>query len=248
MDMNDRPVMLIAGGSGSIGSATAREALAQGWAVALHGRSPDKLAALKAELGALGPVETFEADVFAADCAPKLVAEVIQRCGRIDAAVDCVASGVPGITGLFADTDPASFTPFYDVSTGWLLRLSHAAYPHLKARGGTIISFISDAGIFAAPHQTAIGTVRSACIGFVRNLSREAARDGIRAHVISVSYVEGSDIVARLGPKRMETARRRAGLGLPTSEDIAPTVVFLCSDKAAKMTGQVISINGGLNA
>jgi NAD(P)-dependent dehydrogenase (short-subunit alcohol dehydrogenase family) len=246
--MIDKPVMLIAGGSGSIGQATAREALAQGWAVALQGKTPEKLAALEAELGKLGTVECFEADVFAPDCSTTLVAEVAERFGRIDAVVDCVASGVPGITGLFQDTDPASFTPFYDVSTGWLLRLSHAAYPHLKERGGTIISFVADAGIFAAPHQTGTGPARAACIGFIRNLSREAARDNIRAHVVSVSYVEGSDIVARIGPKRMETARRRAGLGLPTAQDIAPTVVFLCSDKAAKMTGQVISINGGLNA
>lgn len=246
--MIDKPVMLIAGGSGSIGRATAREALAQGWAVALHGRTPEKLAALEEELSELGTVEGFVGDVFDPEGAATLIDEVAERFGRIDAVVDCVASGVPGITGLFPDTDPAAFTPFYDVSTGWLLRLAHAAYPHLKVRGGTIISFISDAGIFAAPHQTAIGTVRSACIGFVRNLSREAARDGIRAHVISVSYVEGSDIVARIGPERMKTAQRRAGLGLPTAEDIAPTVVFLCSDKAAKMTGQVLSINGGLNA
>jgi len=246
--MTEKPVMLIAGGSGSIGTATAREALAQGWAVALHGKTPAKLAALEKELGALGTVKGFEADVFAPDCAPKLVAAVAEHFGRIDAVVDCVASGVPGITGLFQDTDPASFTPFYDVTTGWLLRLSHAAYPHLKVRGGTIISFIADAGIFAAPHQTGTGPSRAACVGFIRNLSREAARDKVRANVISVSYVEGSDIVQRLGPKRMETARRRAGLGLPTAEEIAPTVVFLCSDKAAKVTGQVISINGGLNA
>lgn len=246
--MTDRPVMLIAGGSGSLGSQTAREALAQGWAVALHGRTPEKLEALERELGEIGMVEGFIGDVFAPDGAQTLVDEVAERFGRIDAVVDCVASGVPGISGLFPDTDPASFSPFYDVSTGWLLRLSHAAYPLLKVQGGTIISFISDAGIFAAPHQTAIGTVRAASIGFIRNLSREAARDGIRAHVISVSYVEGSDIVARLGPKRMETARRRAGLGLPTANDIAPMTVFLCSDNAAKITGQVISINGGLNA
>lgn len=248
MDMIDKPVMLIAGGSGSIGQATAREALAQGWAVAMHGKTPEKLARLEAELGALGTIECFEADVFAPDCAISLVADVAERFGRIDAVVDCVASGVEGIRGLFPDTDPSAFTPFYDVSTGWMLRLAHAAYPHLKVLGGTIISFISDAGIFAAPHQTAIGTVRAACVGFVRNLSREAGRDGIRAHVISVSYVEGSDIVARIGPERMKTAQRRASLGLPTAEDIAPMTVFLCGPGAAKITGQVISINGGLNA
>jgi NAD(P)-dependent dehydrogenase (short-subunit alcohol dehydrogenase family) len=243
----DAPVMLIAGGSGSIGAATAREALAHGWAVALHGKTPAKLAALEAELGMLGTVECFAADVFAPDAASTLVDQVAERFGRIDAVIDCVAAGVESIRGLFADTDPAAFTPFYDVSTGWLLRLAHAAYPHLKVRGGTIISFISDAALYAAPNQTAIGTVRAACIGFVRNLAREAARDGVRAHVLSLSYVEGSDIVARIGRERMQTAQRRAGLGLPQATDIAPMAVFLCGPGAARITGQVISINGGLN-
>ena len=74
--MTDAPVMLIAGGSGSIGSATAREAMAQGWTVALHGNTTAKLATLETELSALGVVECFQGDVFAPDGAEVLVAEV----------------------------------------------------------------------------------------------------------------------------------------------------------------------------
>lgn len=246
--MTDKPVMLIAGGSGSIGSATAREALAQGWAVALHGNTPAKLATLETELSALGTVECFQGDVFAADGAETLVAEVAERFGRIDAVIDCVAAGVDGIRGLFPDTRPAAFTPFYDVSTGWLMRLSHAAYPHLKVRGGTLIAFASDAGIFASRRQTIIGAARAAVMGFVRNLAVEAARDHIRVHCISPSYVKGSDSAVKMGSERMAKAEKRAGLGLPSAEDIAPLTVFLCGPGAAKITGQVISVNGGLNA
>ncbi len=246
--MTDRPVMLIAGGSGSIGRAIAREALDQGWAVALHGRNPEKLRKIEADLGRPETVEAFAQDISGKDAAVALVTDVTERFGRIDAAIDCVASGVPGITGLFPDTAPDCYTDFYAVSAVWLQRLTHAAYPHLAERGGTVISFISDAGIFAAPRQTIVGAARGACIAFIRNLSREAARDGIRAHVISPSYVEGSDIAAHIGPERMATAARRAGLGLPSAEDIAPLAVFLCSDRASKMTGQILSVNGGLNA
>ncbi len=246
--MTDRPVMLIAGGSGSIGRAIAREALDQGWAIALHGRNPEKLKAIAEQLGRSDAVHCFPQDVSRKESAVTLVANVAGQFGRIDAVIDCVASGVPGITGLFPATNPDSYTDFYAVSAVWLQRLTHAAYPHLSERGGTVISFISDAGIFAAPRQAIVGAARGACIAFIRNLSREAARDNIRAHIISPSFVEGSDIVAHIGPERMATAAKRAGLGLPSAEDIAPLAVFLCSDKASKMTGQVLSVNGGLNA
>lgn len=244
----DRPVMLIAGGSGSVGGAIAREAVLQGWAVAVHGRTSAKVEALARALGEHAfPVV---ADTHQAGSAEAAVDRTLARFGRLDAVIDCVATGPAGgaITGLFKDTDPASYTPFYDLSAAWLQRLAHAAYPHLAVRGGTLIAFISDAGRFAAPRQTIIGAARAAAIGFVRNLAVEAARDGIRAHCISPSYVAGSESARRMGSERMAKAGARAGLGLPTAEDIAPLAVFLCGNGARKITGQVISVNGGLNA
>ncbi|MFA7603518.1 MAG: SDR family oxidoreductase, partial [Novosphingobium sp.] len=143
---------------------------------------------------------------------------------------------------------PERFAAFLDLSAAWFQRLAHAAYPHLAARGGTLIAFVSDAGRFAAPRQTIVGAARAATIGFVRNLAVEAARDGIRVHAVSPSYVRDSRTAAAMGSTRLETAARRAGLGLPTAADIAPVTVFLCGPGAAKITGQVISVNGGLNA
>lgn len=246
--MTDRRVLLIAGGSGSIGSAIARLALEQGWKVAVHGRSEDKVHALVAGLSGEGMIEGFVADVWEDDAAETLVAEVAEQFGRIDAVVDCTATGPAGITGLFPDTLPEAFGDFLDVSAGWFQRLAHAAYGFLSQEGGTLIAFVSDAGIYAARRQTLIGAARAATIGFVRNLAIEAARDGIRVHAVSPSFVEGSDSARRMGSERMARAARRAGLGLPRAEDIAPLVLFLCSDGASKITGQIISVNGGLNA
>jgi NAD(P)-dependent dehydrogenase (short-subunit alcohol dehydrogenase family) len=162
-----RKVMLIAGGSGSVGSAIAREAARQGWAVAIHGRSGDKLAALTAEIeGAQG----IAVDIHAEDAAQRLVAETVAKFRRIDAVVDCTATGPSEgrITGLFKDTTPETYGAFLNLSAAWFQRLSHAAYPHLAKQGGTLIAFISDAGRFAAPRQTIIGSARAATIGFVR--------------------------------------------------------------------------------
>ena len=228
------PVMLIAGGTGSIGSAIARQAATEGWIVIVHGRNPDRA--------------DIALDTQEPDAATRVIEQAAALHGRLDAVIDCVSAGVPGITGLFPDTDPASYAPFYDVSAAWFQRLAHAAYPHLKARGGTLIAFISDAGKFAAPRQTSIGAARAATIGFIRNLALEAARDGIRVHAISPSYVAGSASAEKMGSERMASAEKRAGLGLPTADDIAPLALFLSGPGAAKITGQIISVNGGLNA
>ena len=237
--------MLIAGASGSIGAAVAREAARAGWALALHGRSADKVAALVDELPAAHGIVR---DMWQDSAAQDIVAEAAAQFGRIDAVVDCVSTGRGKVTGYFPDTAPEDYTGFYDLSAAWFQRLAHAAYPHLKARGGTLIAFASDAGKFAARRQTIIGAARAAVMGFVRNLAVEAARDQIRVHCISPSYVAGSDSAVKMGSARMTKAEERAGLGLPSAADIAPITVFLCGDGAAKITGQVISVNGGLNA
>ena len=240
--------MLIAGGSGSIGSAIARLALTQGWRVALHGRSLEKLDTLVTGLSYLGPIEGFATDIWEEDAAEALVAEVAEQYGRIDAVIDCTATGPLGISGFFPDTSPETFGDFLNVSVGWIERLAHASYDFLAQEGGTIIAFVSDAGIYAAPRQALLGAARAGTIGFIRNFAVEAARDGIRAHAIAPSFVEGTDSADRVGPERMTKAAKRAGLGLPTPDDIAPVVLFLCNDGAAKITGQIIGVNGGMNA
>lgn len=239
--------MLIAGGTGSVGSAIAREASAQGWTVVVHGRSLEKLTTLVAELDEIWCIPGDLADEGSAE---RMVEEAVGFHGRIDAVIDCTATGPTEgrITGLFKDTTPPAFGTVLDLSAGWFQRLAHAAYPHLAAHGGTLIAFVSDAGKFAAPNQTLIGSARAATIGFVRNFAVEAARDGIRAHCISPSYIAMSESARKMGSERMAKAAARAGLGLPTPEDIAPLALFLCGDGAARITGQVISVNGGLNA
>ncbi|MGH6747417.1 SDR family NAD(P)-dependent oxidoreductase [Novosphingobium sp.] len=246
--MSDQKVLLLAGGSGSIGSAIARQALAHGWKVALHGRTQERVTALVTGLSYLGTVDGFIADVWEEDAAETLIAEVGEQYGRIDAVIDCVSTGPLGITGLLPETAPETFGDFLNVSVGWVERLALASYGFLGTQGGTFIALVSDAGIYAAARQSLIGAARAGTIGFVRNFAVEAARDGIRAHALSTSFVEGSESAIRMGSERMARAARRAGLGLPTADDIAPLALFLCSDGAAKITGQVISVNGGLNA
>jgi len=249
-----RPVMLIAGGSGSIGSEIAAQAAASGWSVALHGRRAEttKQAAERVRSLVDGSVISEHCADFADSGAiERLVDAVAGTHGRLDALIDCSVGGPPGVTGLFADTDPAAYAGLATQSVVTFQRLCHAALPLLAGSFGTMIAMVSDAGIFAAPRQTMIGAMRAATIGFVRNLAVELAPQGVRIHAASTSFVEGTRIANELeaaSASRMETARKRAGLGLPTAADIAALALFLCGDSARHMTGQVISVNGGLNA
>jgi 3-oxoacyl-[acyl-carrier protein] reductase len=248
------PVLLIAGGSGSIGAEIAAQAAEAGWAVALHGRGREALDSAVAAAEARAPNGVSSAHQFDfedADAVEALVAEVAARYGRIDAVIDCSTGGPGGIAGYFADTAPAAYAVFAAQSVVVFQRLAHAALPWLSVRGGTLIAFVSDAGVFAAPRQTMIGAMRAATIGFVRNLAVEVARQGVRVHAVSPSYVDGTAIARRLeaaSSERMAAARTRAGLGLPTPADIAPLALFLCGPGAVKITGQVVSVNGGVNA
>lgn len=259
-DVTDcQPVILIAGGSGSIGRELAAQAAAGGWRVALHGRRAEALAEAEAVVRARAPdaVLTCHAHDFAgadADSAraiAALVAEAGAAHGRIDALVDCSTGGPVGIAGPFAGTDPAVYATFAGQSVVVFQRLAHAALPWLTQSRGAALAVVSDAGIFAAPRQAMIGAMRAATIGFVRNLALEVAREGVRVNAIAPSYVEGTAIAHRLeaaSASRMESARTRAGLGLPDAADVAGLALFLCGAQARRITGQVVSINGGLNA
>lgn len=234
--------MLIAGASGSIGREVAAQALAGGWRVIAHGRDAAKLERLSEATPLAAPI-----------CNARDAATLVERAaavhGRLDAVVDCVSMGPRArLAGRFADTEPEAYGAFCELSIAWVQRLAHAALPWLARQGGTFVAFASDAGKYATPRQALIGASRAAIMGFVRNLAVEVARDGVRVHCVSPSFVAGSDSAGRMASERMDTARKRAGLGLPTAADIAPLVLFLCGDGARRITGQVISVNGGLQA
>lgn len=247
-------VMLIAGGTGAIGRVIARHALAAGWKVAIQGSSEISVEECMRDLQArAGMLKGFAADIRQPQAIHSFVEQTAVWAGRVDAVVDCMAAGPDQkrIAGAFADTEPEGYGEFLDLSVAHLQRLAHAALPWLRRQGGTVIAFASDAGRFAAPRQALVASSRAAIMAFIRNLALETAGDGVRAHCVSPSFVAGTESAERLSAQsaeRMAKAEHRAGLGLPTPDDIAPLVMFLCGDGARKITGQVISVNGGMNA
>ncbi|CAN7332265.1 SDR family NAD(P)-dependent oxidoreductase [Phenylobacterium sp. LjRoot225] len=245
-------VILVTGATGGIGFEIASQAAAGGAVVAVHGSRPETVANAIQRLQALAPEAKLIAapgDFRVAGVIESVVQKVTGAAGRLDAVVHCAITGAPGTTGVFSKTDPQNFGLMAQYVLGVFEQLCAAALPHLAKQGGAIVAFASDAGRFAAPRQSILAGVFGGIMAFVRNLAMEAARDGVRVHCISPSYVADTPVFERHAASgRGETASQRAGLGLPTPKDIAPLALFLCGPDASKITGQIISVNGGLNA
>jgi 3-oxoacyl-[acyl-carrier protein] reductase len=247
-------VILVTGATGSIGFEIAAEAAEAGAVVGVHGSRPESVADAAQRLRARAPEARLievPADFLTPGAVEAVVRQVTEEAGRLDAVIHCAIGGFGGrITGLFHRTEPEAYGPAAQAVLAVFERLCFAALPHLARQGGTIIGFASDAGRFAAARQSVMGGIYAGIMGFVRNLAVEAAREGVRVHCISPSFVADTRIFDRYVNTngRPESARDRAGLGLPTPRDIAPLALFLCGPGAARITGQVISVNGGLNA
>jgi len=176
---------------------------------------------------------------------------IATRVGEFDIYVHCVPPG--GAGGRLGVADRLRFRQSLSNGLGALADACARACDVLRKRGGgAIVLFASDAGRTASPGHSLIGVVQSGIISLTRSLALEVAQDKIRVNGISPSYVLGTPLVDRLrstaASKAIDAAERRAGLGLPTPDDIAPLAAFLASPLAARITGQVVSINGGLGA
>ena len=243
-------VVLVTGATGAIGFEIAAQAAAAGAIVAVHGSRQDSVTTAIARLETRvrgARLIAAPADFHDPGAIEAMVAKVVHEANLLDVVVHCGITGASGVWGTFGQADPDGFAEHAALVLGSFQRLCFASLPYLAIRGGTIVGFASDAGRFAAPRQSVIGAAFGGIMAFVRNLALETARDGIRVHCVAPSFVAETPAF-EAHAARAGKAIARAGLGLPTPADIAPLVLFLCGPGAGRITGQVISINGGLNA
>jgi 2-hydroxycyclohexanecarboxyl-CoA dehydrogenase len=242
--------VLILGGTSGIGLACAHAFAKAGATVCLVGRNVERGVAAEAEVG---PRATF----IAADCAdPRqvehMVAEAAAKMDRIDTLI-CSLGGTRLPELLFRQSlDDIRVSLNHDLAP--FLYAGRAVLPVMMAQNsGAVINIASDAGKIATPGESVIGAGMAAIIQFTRGLAIEGKRNGIRANVITPSLVEGTPLTDRLmeegtfAAKLFAKARPLAHLGPTTPEDLAALAIFLASPSAERITGQAISINGGIS-
>lgn len=245
---------LVIGGSAGIGYASAKKlALAGVRRIVIVSRTPSTGEAARVELAKTGAtVHYVQGNAMLAEDAVRITAEAERLLGGIDIlVVSTVADNKPE---LFRDIPTADIRYILDQMVLPTMHMVSEVMPFMASRrGGVIITVASDAGKTATPGETVIGACKAAIIMFTRTVAIEGKRNGIRANVLTPSLVLGtasSDRITTEGfsSKLFARAAEQAHLGVPYADDLGDLVVFLAGPGARRLTGQAISVNGGISA
>jgi 2-hydroxycyclohexanecarboxyl-CoA dehydrogenase len=152
---------------------------------------------------------------------------------------------------LFLETDEAFWDRVIEVNFKGCLRMTHAVLPGMVARSfGRIVNIGSDAGRVGSSLESVYSGAKGGVIAFTKTIAREAARSGVTANTVSPGPTRTSlleEMEEAGGGKLIESLERAVPMRrLGEPEDVAAAVAFLASDRAGYITGQTLSVSGGL--
>ena len=234
---------LVTGAARGIGLATTQLFIEEGWQVAMIDRDAD---ALNEASSALKSVHAVICDVSLPDMVEPMITEVTDQFGRIDALVN--NAGV-------ADFGPMEETSFERWRTVMATNLdgpflvTQAATPALKAAKGAIVNVASISGLRASTLRVAYGTSKAAVIQLTLQQAVELGEYGIRANCIAPGPVRTKLAMAVHSQAIIDAYHDAIPLNrYGTEREIAEAIVFLCSERASYITGQVLAADGGFDA
>lgn len=237
---------LITGASGGIGAATARAFAQAGYGVALHGfRHPDRLHALAQELSQHNvPVLEVCADLSDPAQAKSMVDNVLEKFCQLDILVCC--SGLSRV-GLISDIDQENWRRLFGVNVDGMHFCCQAVLPHMIHRKeGCIITVSSMWGQVGASCEVAYSATKGAVIAYTKALAQEVGPSNIRVNCIAPGVI-ATEMNAHLSSQDLAALADETPLGrIGTPQECAACALFLASDGASFVTGQVLAPNGGL--
>lgn len=246
---------LIVGGTAGIGFASAEALLAQGLPrLTIAGRTQARGDAARARLAAAFPAAAIayrQCDARQAEAVQALADGAAADMGGIDILVSC--GGGDPMPRLLHETPIGEIMPQIDMIVAGTILPARAVLPHMTRQGGgSVVCLASDAAKVATPGEAAIGAAMAAIVMFCRAMANEAKRNGIRVNCLTPSIVQGTPLYDKIMAdpfcaKLFGKAETQARLGVATAQDLAAMVVYLAGPAAARLTGQTISINGGIS-
>jgi 3-oxoacyl-[acyl-carrier protein] reductase len=239
--MKDK-VVLITGSSQGIGKATALKLASLGAKVALNDikAQEENLKKTAQEIGA----QYFLADVSRPEETEKMAQEIQKEMGKLDVLVNNA--------GIVQDRTLAKMTQeewqkVIDVNLTGVFNVSKSCLPLLIQSQGKIINVSSVVGIRGNFGQTNYAAAKAGIIGFTKSLSREVGRFGVTVNAVAPGFIE-TKLTDNLPEEMKVTLKKLTSLGrFGKPEEVASVIAFLASSEASFITGEVITIDGGLN-
>jgi NAD(P)-dependent dehydrogenase (short-subunit alcohol dehydrogenase family) len=241
-------VVLVAGASRGIGAVTANAFARAGATVVLAARDKQAPESIAAGIRGVGrDALAILCDVGEATSVEHLVGQTMSTFGRLDAAFNNATDG-PMPTPL-ADIDPADFDRGIRTNIrGTFLGMKYEIPAMLQSGGGVIVNMASVAGVSGVANLAAYVAAKAGIIGLTKVAALDYADRGIRVNVLAPG-----PILTHHLEEAGEEAQRQAGLSTPMrrvgrAEEVAATVLWLCSDEASYITGATVPVDGGQSA
>jgi 3-oxoacyl-[acyl-carrier protein] reductase len=241
-------VALVTGGSRGIGRATCRKLAELGAQVIVnYSRSEKEAASIVQEINAKfsARAEALRFDVASPEEIEQGIERVISSNGRVDILIN--NAGV-AIDGLVVRAKNADWQRTLDINLSGAFYCARAvARSMMKNRAGRIVNITSIIGQIGNAGQAAYSASKAGLIGLTKSLARELASRGITVNAVAPGYIV-TDMTDAIGQERKDEMMKQIPLGrLGTVEDIAEAVAFLVSPAASYITGEVLSVNGGMH-
>lgn len=247
-------VAIVTGASRGIGRAISLRLAEDGAAIALAARTANDLAKVEAEIkSAGGKAASFAMDLRRPEAPAALVEATIKTFGALDIVVNNAGATKRG--DFFELTD-ADWQDGYALKFFGAVRLTRAAWPHLKASRGSILSIIGIGGRTPGPEFTIGGSVNGACLSFIKALTDIGIRDGVQVNAINPGRIRTGRFQTMVGAQAVksgisakaaveEIIRKANIVRLGEPEDVASLTAYIVSPGARFLQGALIDLDGG---
>lgn len=252
MSQFEGKTIVVTGGGGGIGGATCRRFAAAGAKVAVFDRDLAAAERTAADIAATGGVaRAYACDITDRAAVEAAVAATEAELGPIDVLVNNAGWDV---FKPFLQTTPADWDRLIAINLVGALNMHHVVLPGMAARkAGRVVNIASDAARVGSSGEAVYAACKAALVAFTKTLAREHARDQITFNVVCPGPTETAlfeDYKKGAGnPEKLAEAFRRSiplgRIGQP--DDLPGAILFFASDAASYVTGQVISVSGGLS-